>query len=141
MNNSVKAFKLMSVILELFSCLTARARRILINQSKLPGSFIKFTFIKFKFLLIFPAPSLPLCALSAVTAQILQPLVVARGQPQSLTWLLPITVGSCSCCLLCSSASPPSTPECSAGLGGSKDTQQPHLPMTLVINSQILTVE
>lgn len=124
-------------ILELLSCLTAYARRILIVQNKLPGSFIKFTSVKFKFLLIFPASSLPLCALSAVTAQILQ--------PQPLAWLLPITVGSCSCCLFCSSASPAShcseQCECSAWLGGSKDTQQSHLPITLVINSQILTVK
>lgn len=107
MNYSVNALKLGDVInIELLSCLIAHARRILINQNKLPGSFITFTYKKFKFLLIFPASSLLLCALSAVTAQILQPLVVTKGQPQPLAWLLLIPVGSCSCCLFCSSATP-----------------------------------
>lgn len=71
----------MSLILELFSCLTARARRILINQNKLPEPFIKFTFIKFKFLLLFPAYHCP-SVLSL--PKFLQPLVVTRAQPQSL---------------------------------------------------------
>lgn len=138
MNSSVSALKWGMSVLELLSCLTAHARRILIIQNKVPGSFIKFTSVKFKFLLIFPASSLPLCALSAVSGQTLQ--------PQPLAWLLPPLLALAPAA--CSVPQPPLLPTAQSSVSAVLGWEAPrtfsnlkNLPITLVINSQILTVK
>lgn len=121
-------------VLELLSCLTAHARRILIIQNKLPGSLIKSTSVKFKFLLIFPASSLPLSVFSVLSLPKFCSLWL--GFSPSLLALAPAASSVPQPPLLATAQS-----SVSAWLGGSKDTQQSHPPITLVINSQILTAK